>query len=63
MFLKDLRNDATAAVDGVLSGAGALNRTADSISKLTVLVATVAIAALGVAVVALLYATNREVGQ
>ena len=62
-MFKQLRAEATTAVDGVIAGAGALNRTADSISKMTVLVATVAVAALGVAVVALLYAVNREASR
>lgn len=63
VMFKQLRAEATTAVDGVISGAAALNRTAYCVSRLTVLVATIAVAALGVAVVALLYAVNREASR
>jgi len=63
VILKQLRNDVAKMTYSLTDGADSLRMTAVSISRLSVLVATVAVAALGVAVVALLYAVNREAGR
>lgn len=63
VILNQLRADANKTASAMVDGADSLRSTAVSISRMSVLVGTVAVAALAVAVVALLYAANMKGAQ